>query len=129
MRGRNRAAATTFALFAFARGSGGNGWDELDDRQREWFLDDAEGVRAEFRVLERFDSTVKHISAKEVSGWSVPMTYLLGEDSAPWTHVLHGVLIKAAPHIRTVRVPEACHLMPLQQPEAVAEAVRSAVPE
>ena len=129
MRGRNRAAAKTFALFAFARGSGGNGWDELDDRQRGWFLDDAEGLRTEFRLLERFDTTVKHISAKEVSGWSVPMTYLLGEDSAPWTHVLHGVLTKAAPHIRTVRVPEACHLMPLQQPEAVAEAVRSAVPE
>ncbi len=128
MRGRNRSAAKTMALWAFARRSGGNGWDELDDRQREWFLDDAEGLRTEFKILERFDNTVNHISAKEVSGWSVPMTYLLGEDSAAWVHVTHGVLTSAASQIRTVRVPGACHLMPLQQPEAVVDAVRSAVP-
>ncbi|MBW3579108.1 MAG: alpha/beta hydrolase [Actinobacteria bacterium] len=128
MRGRNREAAKTMALFAFARRSGGNGWDELDDRQREWFLGDAEGLRTEFKALERFNTSADHISAKEISGWSVPMTYLLGEDSAPWVHAIHGALTKAAPQMRTVRVPDACHLMPLQQPEAVAEAVRSAVP-
>lgn len=128
MRGRKREAAKTMALFAFARRSGGNGWDELDDRQREWFIGDAEGLLTEFRVLERFSTSADHISTKEVAGWSVPMTYLLGEDSAPWTHVVHGVLTKAAPQIRTVRVPDACHLMPLQQPEAVADAVRSAGP-
>lgn len=128
MRGRNREAAKTMALFAFARRSGGNGWDELDDRQREWFLGDAEGLRAEFKVLERFNTSADHISANEVSRWSVPMTYLLGEDSAPWAHAIHSSLTKAVPQIRTVRVPGACHLMPLQQPEAVADAVRSAVP-
>jgi pimeloyl-ACP methyl ester carboxylesterase len=128
MRGRNRAAAKTMALFAFARRSGGNGWDELDVHQREWFIGDAEGLRTEFKVLERFNTSVDHISAKEISGWSVPMTYLLGKDSAPWVHVVHGVLTKAASQIRTVRVPGACHLMPLQQPEAVVDAVRSALP-
>jgi pimeloyl-ACP methyl ester carboxylesterase len=128
MRGRNREAAKTMALFAFARRNGSNGWYELDDRQREWFLGDAEGLRTEFKVLERFNTSADHISAKEVSGWSVPMTYLLGEDSAPWVHVIHGALTNAVPQIRTVRVPGACHLMPLQQPEAVAVAVRSAVP-
>jgi pimeloyl-ACP methyl ester carboxylesterase len=129
MRGRNRAAAKTLALWAFARGSGGNGWDELDDPQREWFLGDAEGLRSEFKVLERFDNTMNHITAKEVATWPVPMTYLLGEDSAPWTHAVHGALTKTASQIHTVPVPDACHLMPLQQPEAVVEAVRSAVPE
>lgn len=127
MRGRQRAAAKTMALFAFARRSGGNGWNELDDQQREWFLGDAEGVCSEFKVLERFDNAVEHISAKEVSGWSVPMTYLLGEDSAPWAHAVHGALTKTATQIHTIRVPDACHLIPLQQPEAVVEAVRSAV--
>jgi pimeloyl-ACP methyl ester carboxylesterase len=128
MRGRNRAAAKTMALFAFARRGGGNSWDELDDRQRDWFIGDAEGFRTEFRALQRFNTTLDHIPTKEVAGWSVPMTYLLGEDSAPWAHVVHGVLTKAAPQIRTVRVPGACHLMPLQQPEAVVDAVLSAVP-
>ena len=127
-RGRDRAAAKTMALFAFARRSGANGWDELDDHQREWFIGDAEGLRTEFKVLERFNTSVDHISTKEVLGWSVPMTFLLGEDSAPWVHVVHSVLTKAAPQISTVRVAGACHLMPLQQPESVVDAVRSAVP-
>jgi pimeloyl-ACP methyl ester carboxylesterase len=128
MRGRNREAAKTMAHFAFARRSGGNGWDELDDRQREWFLGDAEGLSTEFKVLERFNTSADHISGREIAGWSVPMTYLLGEDSATWVRAIHDALTKAAPQIRTVRVPGACHLMPLQQPEAVAEVVRSAVP-
>jgi pimeloyl-ACP methyl ester carboxylesterase len=128
MRGRKREAAKTMALWAFARRSGGNGWDELDDRQREWFLGDAEGLLTEFSVRERYSTTADHISTKEVAGWSVPMTYLLGEDSAPWAHGVHGFLTKAAPQIRTVRVPGACHLLPLQQPEAVVDAVRSVGP-
>lgn len=128
MRGRDRVAAENMARWAFARRSGGNGWDELDDRQREWFLGDADGIRAEFKLRERFNTSADHISAKAIAGWSVPMTYLLGEDTAPWAHAVHEALTDAAPQIRTVRVPRACHLMPLQQPEAVAEAVRSAVP-
>lgn len=128
MRGRGRVAAKNMALWAFARGSGGNGWDELDDRQREWFLGDADGIRAEFKLRERFNTSADHISAKEIGDWSVPMTYLLGEDTAPWAHAVHKALTDAAPRIRTVQVPGACHLMPLQQPDAVAEAVRSTVP-
>lgn len=125
--GRKRSAAERMARFAFARRSGGNGLDELNDRQREWFLGDAEGLLAEFKMFEKYPNSVDHISTDEVAGWSVPMTYLLGDDSAPWTHAIHGVLTEAAPRIRTVRVPGACHLMPLQQPGAVVDAVRSAV--
>ncbi len=129
LRSRDRAAGKTMALFVFARRSGGNGWDELDERQREWFLGDVDGLRAEFKVLERFSTAADHISAEEVAGWSVPMTYLLGEDSAEWVHAVHSALSEAAPQIRTSRVPDACHLLPLQQPEAVVHAVRSATPD
>ncbi|MDX1658170.1 MAG: alpha/beta hydrolase [Nitriliruptorales bacterium] len=125
LRGRERGAAEAMARFAFARRSGGNGWDELDERQREWFLGDAEGLRTEFKVTERFSTSVDHISGKEVADWSVPMTYLLGEDSAPWSHAVHSALTEKAPNIHTIRVAGACHLMPLQQPDAVADAVRS----
>lgn len=124
LRGRDREAAETMARFAFARRSGGNGWDELDDRQREWFLGDAEGLRTEFKMLAWRNTAADHISARQISRWSVPMTYLVGEDSAPWVHVIHDALTEAAPRMRTVRVPGACHLMPLQQPDAVTEAVR-----
>jgi pimeloyl-ACP methyl ester carboxylesterase len=127
MRGRIRSAAKSMALYAFARRGGGNGWDELDDRQREWFLGDAEAMRTEFKASERFDTAMGYISTKEVAGWSAPMTYLLGEDSAKSSHAIHRVLTEAAPQIRTVHVPGACHLIPLQQPEAVVDAVRSVV--
>lgn len=127
IRGRKRAAVEAGARFAFARRSGGTGWDELDDRQREWFLGDAEGMHTETKVS-RYQAGMAYISKKEVAGWSVPTTYLLGEDSAPWLHAVHSALTKAAPQIRTVRVPDACHLMPLQQPEAVVDAVRLAGP-
>lgn len=128
LRGRKRDAAKSMALFAFARRNGGNGWHELDNRQREWFLGDADGLITEFRVLERYNTSADHISKKEIAEWSVPMTYLLGEDSAPWAHLVHDVLIRAAPQIRTVKVPNACHLIPLQQPRSVSDAVRSAIP-
>lgn len=126
--GRRRAAAKAMALFAFARRSGGNGLDELDDRQREWFIGDAEGLLTEFKALEKFNTSADHISAEEVAGWSLPMAYLLGEDSARWGHAVHSALTEVASQIRTVRVPGACHLMPVQQPDAVVDAVRSAVP-
>lgn len=128
MRGRDRAAAKTMARFAFARASGGNGWEELNDRQREWFIGDAQGLRTEFKALQRSNTSVDHIPTREVASWAVPMIFVLGDDSAPWTHAAHRVITEAAPRIRTIRVPGACHLIPLQQPEAVVEAVRSAVP-
>lgn len=124
--GRRRSAAMRMARFAFARRSGGNGLDELDDRQREWFLGDADGLLAELKLLEKYSNSVDHISTDEIAEWSVPMTYVLGADSAPWVHAVHGVLTEAVPRIRTIEVPGACHLIPLQQPEAVADAVRSA---
>lgn len=56
------------------------------------------------------------------------MTYLIGEDSAPRAHVVHEALTEEAPQIATVRIPGVCHLMPVQQSEAVADAVRLSVP-
>ena len=126
VRGRMRSAAKRMARYAFERRSGGNGLDELDERQLEWFLGDAEGLLAEFKLTEKYSNTVDYISTDEIADWSVPMTYVLGDDSAPWVHASHDALTGAVPGIPTVEVPGACHLMPLQQPEAVADAVRSA---
>lgn len=127
LRGRDRAAAETIGRTFFARRSGGNGWDEIDDRQREWLLGDAAGLRAELRSFHRYGNTLEHIPAKAVAGWSVPMTYLIGEDTMPALEASQRRLTKAAPQIRTVRVPGASHLIPWEQPEAVVDAVRSAV--
>jgi pimeloyl-ACP methyl ester carboxylesterase len=125
--GRIRDAADTMGRFVFARRSGGNSWDELTDHQREWLLGDAEGLRAEVR-LHKYGGPQGYISAKEVATWSTPITYLLGEDTAPIFEDCHRLFTKKAGQIRTIRVPGASHAIPLQQPAAVADAVRSAVP-
>ncbi|CAN5229356.1 hypothetical protein BH23ACT9_BH23ACT9_27840 [soil metagenome] len=128
LRGRNRAAAETIGRTFFARRSGGNGWDEIDDDHRELLLGDAEGLRVEVRPgpLPRYGGGLEHIKAKEMSGWSTPMTCLIGEDTLPAVARCHDRLTAAAPQARTVEVPGACHLIPWQQPEAVVSAIRSA---
>ena len=128
LRGRDRAAAEAVGRYFFARRSGGNGWDEIDDGRRELLLGDAEGLRGELRPLHRFGLSLFHIKGKEVAGWSVPMTYLIGGDTVQVLEKSHGRLTSAAPQIRTVEVPGACHLIPWQQPEAVVDAVHSAIP-
>jgi pimeloyl-ACP methyl ester carboxylesterase len=127
LRGHDRAAAEAVGRYFFARRSGGSGWDEIDDGRRELLLGDAEGLRGELRPLHRFGLSLFHIKGKEVAGWSVPMTYLIGRDTVQVLEKCHGRLTSAAPQIRTVEVPGACHLIPWQQPEAVVDAVRSAV--
>jgi pimeloyl-ACP methyl ester carboxylesterase len=127
LRGHDRAAAEAVGRYFLARRSGGSGWDEIDDGRRELLLGDAEGLRGELRPLHRFGLSLFHIKGKEVAGWSVPMTYLIGRDTVQVLEKCHGRLTSAAPQIRTVEVPGACHLIPWQQPEAVVDAVRSAV--
>ena len=127
LRGHDRAAAEAVGRYFFARRSGGSGWDEIDDGRRELLLGDAEGLSGELRPLHRFGLSLFHIKGKEVAGWSVPMTYLIGRDTVQVLEKCHGRLTSAAPQIRTVEVPGACHLIPWQQPEAVVDAVRSAV--
>ncbi len=128
LRGRNRAAAETIGRTFFARRSGGNGWDEIDDDHRELLLGDAEGLRVEVRPMHRrYGTDLRHIKAKDMSGWSTPMTFMIGEDTMPLLARCHDRLTGAAPQARTIKVSGACHLIPWQQPEAVVSAVRSAI--
>jgi len=85
LRGRNRAAAETIGRTFFSRRSGGNGWDEIDDDHGELLLGDAEGLRVEVRPgpLCRYGGSLEHIKAKDIAGWSTPLTCLLGEDTLP----------------------------------------------
>lgn len=129
LRGRNRAAAETMGRWVSARRGGGNGWDEIDEEHRELLLGDAEGLRVEARPMHRSHGVdLKHIKAKDIAGWSTPMTLMVGEDTAPFLAKCHHTLATAAPQARSVEVPDACHLMPWQQPGAVVSAIRSAVP-
>lgn len=129
LRGHNRAAAETIGSAVFGRRSGGSAWDEISEERRELLLGDAEGLRGEVRSgpLAKYGGELNYIKDKEIAGWSVPITYLVGEDTLPAFEKCHERFTGAAPQTRTVRVPGACHTIPWQQPEAVVDAVRSAV--
>jgi pimeloyl-ACP methyl ester carboxylesterase len=80
------------------------------------------------RPLHKFGGSLDHIKDEEIAGWSVPITYVIGEDTLPALEKCHERFTSAAPQTRTVKVSGACHLIPWQQPGAVVEAVRSATP-
>jgi pimeloyl-ACP methyl ester carboxylesterase len=102
LRGRNRAAAETVGRTFFARRSGGNGWDEINDHRRELLLGDADGLRGEVRPLHKFGGGLDHIKDEEIAGWSVPITYVIGEDALPALEKCHERFTSAAPQTRTV---------------------------
>lgn len=130
LRGRDRAAAETIGRTVFSRRSGGDGWAELDDERRELLLQDAAGLRAEAwpGPLHPYGGFLEHITSRDVAGWWTPITYLIGEDTLPAFARCHDRFTRAAPQVRTINVPDAGHLIPWQQPEAVVSAVRSAIP-
>lgn len=64
-----------------------------------------------------------HISTRAVGACSVPITYLLGDDSIPLFRRAHKTLVEALPSIRTIRVPGATHMLPFQAPQTIVEAV------
>jgi pimeloyl-ACP methyl ester carboxylesterase len=85
-------------------------------------LSDVDAWKAEARPHRR-DMFLTHISTRAVGACSVPVTYLLGDDSIPLFHRAHKALVEALPSIRTIRVPRATHMLPLQAPKAIVEAV------
>ena len=121
--GRKRAGVGVIFRTLFGRRSGGSGWDELDTDQRELFFFNMEGPPAEAKPHE-FWFDLKYISVSSVASWTVPVKYLIGDDTLREFEKCLEVLTSEASQIKTVRIPGACHLIPLQEPDAVVEAVR-----
>lgn len=54
---------------------------------------------------------------------SAPVLYIVGSESDPVFFEMEGLLREWFPHLQTARVPEVNHLLEVQQPRAVAEAL------
>lgn len=122
LRGRDRVAAEKFMRWMMARSSGGTAWDETSEDMRELMLSDVEAWKAEARPHRR-DMFLTHVSTRAIGACSVPIIYLLGDDSIPLFHRAHRILVQALPSIRTIRVPGATHMLPFEAPNAIVEAV------
>jgi pimeloyl-ACP methyl ester carboxylesterase len=126
LRGRGwEAASEVFARWVMSRQSGGTGWDDAPQWFRDMWLANVEGWKFQSWGLRGMDLLADY-STEDLGACAVPVTYLLGADSNPIFHRDHETLASALPRVRTVTVPGACHLLPVERPEAVVDAVRSA---
>lgn len=125
LHGRDRAGTEAFLAWVYLRRSGGTAWDDAPRELRELVLGNAGALKVELRP-HRYTATLDQLSMRAVGACSVPIAYLLGEDSNPIFHRDHRMLVGALPATRTVEVPNATHLLPFEAPEAIVEAVRTA---
>jgi pimeloyl-ACP methyl ester carboxylesterase len=125
VRGRARDGAVHFLRWASGLTDGTNTYDAMDAAHREELLAHAAVILAELDP-HPFGLMMEHIPSSRLSGLPFPVTWLLGDASMPWYGKLHGRVARAAPAIRTARVPGG-HIAHLDDPEAYAAAVLRAV--
>ena len=119
--GRKRDAAAAFMRMTTRYRDGGNGFDALAPAMQATRLDHADDVLAELRI-----GTGEDLTPARLAAIRCPATLLLGARSAPMFARAGRALAAALPQLRTVTVERAGHLMMLEQPRAVADAIIAA---
>jgi pimeloyl-ACP methyl ester carboxylesterase len=123
LRGRRIEAAEVFYRFGTALRSGGNSYDGAPAELRRSLQDNAGPVLAEWDP-HPFGVMHEHVSTRSVLDIPVPITWMLGEESAPWMASLRDRLAQRRPSIDTVLIPGAGHLVHLENPTAFVAGVR-----
>jgi pimeloyl-ACP methyl ester carboxylesterase len=120
-RKRPRDAAAAFFRTVTRYRDGGNGFDALAPPLRERLLGHADDVLAELR-----SGTGEALTPARLRAISCPATLVLGGRSLPMFAQQGRKLAAAMPSMRTVTVAEASHLMMLEVPRPIAEAIIAA---
>lgn len=123
LRGQPERAAEVFFRFASALKSGGNSYDQMEPAGREELLRNARPVLAEWDP-HPYGIMMEHVSTKSVSRLSMPVTWILGGESARWMYRLHDRVARRKPDINIVVVEGAGHLVHFDQEAAFIAAVR-----
>ncbi len=66
----------------------------------------------------------EHVPLRAVVDLPVPLTWILGAESAPWIGGLHARVARRRPDMRTVVIPGASHLVHTDRPAEFVAAVR-----
>lgn len=127
LRGEDRAAAEALGRWAFQRASGGTAWDEMPENLKDMWLGNTSALKVEMLRPTRHNLTMDFVPARTIAGIAAPVTFLLGDDSHGALHRVHERLSAALPEMETVRMQGASHLLPVESPSEVAEAVVAAV--
>jgi pimeloyl-ACP methyl ester carboxylesterase len=122
-RGRPIEAVEAFLRFGSALRSGGNVYDMLDDEERKGLLANSAPVLAEWDPY-YFGVMAEHVPLGAVVDLPVPLTWILGAESAPWISGLHARVARRRPSMRTVVIPGASHLIHIDRPAEFVAAVR-----
>lgn len=120
-RGRSRAAAAAFFRTVTGDREGGNGFDRLDPGVRERALAHAEDVIAELDA-----GTGEALTPERLRAIACPATLVLGGRSIPLFARQGAKLAACMPQLRAVTVAGVGHLMMLEDPRAVADAIIAA---
>lgn len=126
LRRNPRRAVDTFYEFAFADRHGGNSWIALPDAAKQRYYANTPAILGAFNP-HPFNGLMEHISTRKIRDGGIPIGYILGEDSNPFFDHIHSKLDAAIPGIHTVRVPDAAHMLPVEEPARFADAMRQAV--
>jgi pimeloyl-ACP methyl ester carboxylesterase len=122
-RGRPIEAVEAFLRFGSALRSGGNVYDMLDDEERKGLLANSAPVLAEWDPY-YFGVMAEHVPLGAVVDMPVPLTWILGAESAPWISGLHARVARRRPDMRTVVIPGASHLVHIDKPAEFVAAVQ-----
>jgi pimeloyl-ACP methyl ester carboxylesterase len=123
LRGRPIEAAEAFLRFGSALRSGGNVYDMLDDDERKGLLANSAPVLAEWDPY-YFGVMAEHVPLGAVVDLPVPLTWILGAESAPWIGGLHARVARRRSDMRTVVIPGGSHLVHIDRPVEFVAAVR-----
>lgn len=121
VRKRPRDAAAAFFRTVTRYRDGGNGFDRLDPALRERALGHADDVIAELDA-----GTGEALTPERLRAIKCPATLVLGGRSIPVFAQQGKKLAACMPQLRTVTIEAVCHLMMLEDPRAVAEAIIAA---
>ena len=129
LRGKDRLAAETVGRWVFQRQSGGTAWDEMPENMKDIWRGNAGSVKVELLRPSLHNLSNDFVSARTIASIAVPVTFVLGDDSHSQRHRVHESLCAALPAMKTVRVPGASHLLPVESPAEVRDAVLEATPD
>ena len=124
--GDRMGAGEAFFRSVYALRSGGNVYDDVDDRIRDMMRSNIEPVLAEFDP-NPFGVSCDHVSARAVAAAAVPIRWVRGNQSPVWLERTYQRFARHRRDLETVVIPGVGHLVHEEDPQAFVAAVMPTV--